>query len=369
MRMRTPALVAGLLIALVASCGDGPESGTVGIAIRHDHRHVVAIDLARETLARDRRDGELAIEFSLSPVAQAAPGEIDVLRAETLVSNSEIVAVLGPSHSRGALVAAPIYNAAGVPHIPTISTSRLLRDAGPWTFMLAPDDSAEGTFMAAFAAGELGATSAAVFYENDEYGVGLLEGIVSELRRRGVVVTDRVPYTASSDIEALVAASWQRHPMAVLLVAGRNEEVSRVARQAHAIRPGLPVVASDAAMAFPDVVDSAGPGANSLYITCLWSEESPDSLSRDFSRRFREFAGRAPEPFDAFTYDAAMVLGAAIRAAGADRAAVAAWLRSLGESRPLYQGVTGQIGFGVRAMPHFRMVRIVDGRPVPVTGS
>src|SRR5207245_5907500 len=67
------------------------------------------------------------------------------------------VGVVGHGSSRRSLVASSVYNEAGIPQITPTSTSRLLHAVGPWTFMLAPDDSAEGAFMAAFAAERLGA--------------------------------------------------------------------------------------------------------------------------------------------------------------------------------------------------------------------
>src|SRR2546427_12789968 len=65
------------------------------------------------------------------------------------------VGVVGHGSSRGSLVASSVYNEAGIPQITPPSTSRLLHAVGPWAFMLAPDDSAEGAFMAALAGARL----------------------------------------------------------------------------------------------------------------------------------------------------------------------------------------------------------------------
>ena len=65
---------------------------------------------------------------------------------------------------------------------------------GPWTFMLAPDDSAEGAFMAAFAAERLGAQRVSIFFVNDEYGAGLRDGVRAELQQRRVTVLDEVGF-------------------------------------------------------------------------------------------------------------------------------------------------------------------------------
>ncbi len=61
-----------------------------------------------------------------------------------------------------------------------------------------------------------------------------------------------------------------------------------------------------------------------------------------------------------------MLLGTAIREAGRDPDAIAAWLSALGGDRPAYQGVTGRIAFGPARQSRLVMTRIVDGQAVAV---
>ncbi|MFI5234338.1 MAG: hypothetical protein ACHQXA_01385, partial [Gemmatimonadales bacterium] len=64
------------------------------------------------------------------------PGAM-VAWAQHVAGMPDVVGVVGPSGSRLALATAPIYNAAAIPQIVPSATNRLLRHAGPWTFMLA----------------------------------------------------------------------------------------------------------------------------------------------------------------------------------------------------------------------------------------
>ena len=157
---------------------------------------------------------------------------------------------------------------------------------GPWTFMLAPDDSAEGAFMAAFAAERLGAQRVSIFFVNDEYGAGLRDGVRAELQQRRVTVLDEVGFGTESDYAALVGASLRR---------GR-----------------------------PDVIIIAGRAADSIYVVAFWLPDAPDSLSRAFVERFRRIAGRVPQSSDAMSHSfrpdrtprlvmARLVRGAAVR--------------------------------------------------------
>ena len=174
------------------------------------------------------------------------------------------VGVVGHGSSRGSLVASSVYNEAGIPQTTPTSTSRLLHAVGPWTFMLAPDDSAEGAFMAAFAAERLGARRVSIFFVNDEYGAGLRDGVRAELQQRRVAVLDEVGFGTESDYAALVGASLRR---------GR-----------------------------PDVIIIAGRAADSIYVVAFWLPDAPDSLSRAFVERFRRIAGRVPQSSDAMSH-------------------------------------------------------------------
>lgn len=288
--------------------------------------------------------------------------DVEVLRAQRFVGIPGLVAVVGHGGSRGSLVAAPVYNQAGVVQITPTSTSRLLRQAGPWTFTLAPDDSAEGAFIATFAATQLGARQAAIFYVNDEYGAGLRDGTLAEFRRRGVAVTAVVPFEAGGNFAVLVDAALRRGRPDVIVQAGRQRESGLIARHAVSRIPGLRFVAGDGALMMPLLAEAAGPAADSIYVVAFWLPNPDDSLSVAFVRRFRRVAGREPVAADAMSHDALMLLVHAVHEVGPDAAAIRDFLVSLGTDRPPYPGVTGAITFLPGREARFVMARIRGGR-------
>lgn len=290
--------------------------------------------------------------------------DIEVLRAQRFAAIPGLVAVVGHGGSRGSLVAAPVYNQAGIVQLTPISTSRLLRDAGRWTFNLAPDDSAEGAFIGTFAAVRLGARRAAIFHVNDEYGAGLRDGVVAELRRRGVTITDVVQFDRGGDLPLLVDAALLRGRPDVVILAGRQREAGVIARRAFARLGSVRFVAGDGALVLPMLADSAGPAADSIYGVAFWLPDPDDSTQQAFLERFRRVAGRNPFPADAMSHDALMLLAHAIRDVGPDRAAVRAYLASLGRTRPPYRGVTGEITFLPGRLPRLVMARLQGGRLV-----
>jgi branched-chain amino acid transport system substrate-binding protein len=324
------------------------------------------VQVARDEIGGWPADGA-AIRIVYDSIIQGDPPDVEVMRAQRIAETPNLIAVVGHGGSRGSLAAAPIYAAAGIPQIVPTGTSRLLRQAGPWAFMLAPDDSTEGALIGRFTAERLGARRVLLFFTNDEYGVGLRDGVAAELAARDVAVLDKVGVDPSSDIPTLFEASLRRGIPDVIVVAGRHTETGRVARAALGRVPRLRVVAGDGALLLPVLPDLAGPAADSIYVVAFWLPDAPDSMSRAFVERFHRVTGHDPAPDDAMNHDALLLLAHAVRAVGPNRVAVRGYLESLGRTRPPYRGISGDITFVGTRTPPLVMARLRGGRVVRVT--
>lgn len=367
--MFSPVRACATLLAvclLLTSCRTDNSPVMVGVAYQPENETLPAVEIALADLAASRQPGELEIAHVVDSTLVGDAAETEVQRAESLVRTEGVVAVLGHTSSRGALAAAPVYDSAGIPQVTAIATSRRLQLAGPYTFAIAPNDSIEGAFIGNFVATRLRANRVALFCENDEYGRGLCSGVRDELSRQAVRVVDRVPFSYNSNHATLLAAAARRSRPDAVVVAGRQLAAATYALAAAEHLPGVPVVTGDAALVLPELSDSAGAAAENLYVTSLWQPEPDDTAAHRFIASFKARTGRLPGPFDALTYDAMMLLGTAIREAGRDPDAIAAWLSALGGDRPAYQGVTGRIAFGPARQSRLVMTRIVDGQAVAV---
>lgn len=357
---RAGPVVAGWVLAAACQGGSGPA--VIGYAFETSGGPSVAV--AREAVA-PWSPAAPGIAFIFDSVQGGEPADIEIERAQRFVAIPGLVGVVGHAGSRGSLAAAPIYNEAEVPHIVPTGTSRLLRNAGPWTFALPPDDSIEGNFIAAFVVDVLGARRISVFYANDEYGVGMLEGVRAGLARRGAMVMDQVPFGPGSDVTVLVEASLARGRPDAVVSAGRWAETAALTRLMAAHVPGVRVVAGDGAMYLPRLADAVGPAADALYVVDFWVPNGTPE-SRDFVERFRRLAGFEPVGVHAMSHDALMLLAHAVREVGPRREAIRDYLRSLGRERPAYQGITGPISFHAGRPTNLVMARLVDGVRVRV---
>jgi ABC-type branched-subunit amino acid transport system substrate-binding protein len=289
----------------------------------------------------------------------------DVAYAEAMVALPGLAAAVGPQSSRATLLVAPIYAERGIPLISATATSVRLHDLGPWVFQLAPDNAAEGAFIARFVLDRLAASRVTIFYlDADEYGLDLRDGVVRSLRLRGVTPMDQVGIVPDADMARRVTQSLRKGTPDVVVVAARGPEAIAITRTVHERLPNARVVAGDGVPLSADFIRSAGVAAAAVYAVTWWSPDGPDTLTRAFTARFRQANGVLPTPAEAMYYDAIMLAAQAVREAGPGRAAVRRYLSELGTTRPPYRGVTGPISFAPDRPVNLLMTQVVDGAVV-----
>jgi branched-chain amino acid transport system substrate-binding protein len=291
----------------------------------------------------------------------------DVGLAERLIRTPSLVGVVGHLSSRASLIVGPIYGEAGIPLVVPTASSRLLRSLGPWVFPLAPDEQAEGEFIAAFVVDRLGARRVTLVHLlADEYGIGLRDGVLAGLRKRGVEPVDQAGILADSDAIAIVAASLARATPDAVVVAARNRETRPIVEAFHARVPGMRIIAGDGVVLSSGYARALGTSASSLYAAAFWHPDLPSEVSRGFVARCRAALGFTPSEASAMFYDGFMVLAEAVKEVGPRREAIRQYLTALGGSRPPFSGVTGPICFGATRRTNLVMTGMPSGVPVIV---
>ncbi len=353
----------GLLV--LTPCHRPHRPAVIGFALSLPHPNVS--DVAREAL-RERADVDrlpvLISEDTISTPHEGT-GAAEVSRALRLVATPGLVGVVGHAGSGYTLLVAPVYSEAGVPLVVPNSTSRRLRAAGPWVFPLAPDDSIEGAFIAAFLSDRLRLHSVTVFYSGDAYGTGLRDGVLAGLRGRPVTVTDQVSFTSAyggwststARMTPLVAASLRRGAPDGVVIIGQAPDAAAIMGLVHVSRPSIWYVVGDGAWPDSMLMKQAGPAVDSAYFATFWQLGRGDSASRAFVHRFQRIVGRPPNHADALAYDAIMLLVAAAREVGTDRRRIRRYLGELGATRPAFPGLTRPIAFSDGLSLGLAMVR------------
>ncbi|SFU43438.1 ABC transporter substrate-binding protein [Pseudoduganella namucuonensis] len=107
--------------------------------------------------------------------------------------------------------------------------------------------------------------------------------------------------------------------------------------------------------------DAMGAAAIGAIVGDTWAPGAPNAQSKQFVAAFEKRHGRTPSPYAAFSYDAAMLLDAAIRTVkgnAADRAALTAAIKNA-----QFKSVRGDFKFGKNNFPvqNYHIYQVVKG--------
>ncbi|MEW6280570.1 MAG: ABC transporter substrate-binding protein, partial [Candidatus Eremiobacterota bacterium] len=153
-----------------------------------------------------------------------------------------------------------------------------------------------------------------------------------------------IPYTGTTrDFRSQVAEIRKRSPDFVFLCDYRVAKVIMLEQELDRVGYHLPV-ATQVALFAPGL----GPYRD-IFTSSYFHPDAPDATVKKFVADYRQAFGlEYPSHVPASSYDALKVAALALEQAGTDRKSVNAYLTSIGDSRPPYQGVTGRFGLGRR---------------------
>jgi branched-chain amino acid transport system substrate-binding protein len=222
-----------------------------------------------------------------------------------------------------------------------------LTGIGRYTFRVCATDLVHGTTLARYAARDLGARYAAVIYQNDDYGRGILGTFADEFQRLGGRIVAQNPVLLSTqDIGPYLERIKRDGRAQVLMVATERVPAVLVLRSARAAGINLPLIGGDALTG----IETEGAIAEGVRLTSNYLPDKPGERNAAFLRAYAAASGgERPDHRGAGAYDAVYLIADAIRAAGgSNRARVQQALAQLGHQRPAYDGVTGRITFDER---------------------
>lgn len=340
--MRSPWL---LLIVAQLACGSGRPI-VIGLAGPFSEPRGRSMRLASELALREinAAGGLRGRPVALRIHDDSSRAEVAVRVARVLYADPAVVAVIGHLTSAATLAASPVYNGGRSP-VPVISPSAsapAVSGAGPYTFRVCPTDVLHGTRLAEFARRRLGARTAALLYQNDEYGRGIRQTFREAFTRLGGTVVSDDPYvTDLPSFQPYLQRLRQRGGADILVIGGTAAVARRILVTLDSVRLAPRVMGGDALSGLETEARAAGVLVSSAYL--------PDMPEPDNLRFVEVYRQTYPdEPLDhrgAAAYDIVHLLARAIRAVGTDRRRLRDYLTTVGGSTPPFEGVTGRIAF------------------------
>ena len=265
-----------------------------------------------------------------------------------LASDPEVSIVVGHFNSTCSNAGKEEYNRKGVVQFSPGSTNVAVCKGSPWTFRNLYSDDYQGIFLARYAQDVLGATKVAVFYDNDDYGKGLMTSFTAEAQKIGLEVLEPISY---------VRERTQDHKPSVEQIKGEGVDliflsglyndaalITKAARQDVGL--DVPVLAGDGVMN-GKFIEMAGKSAEGAYVVApfLFEAAKDNPATQAFFEAFKKKYGHEPDTWAALTYDAVGMAVKALETTGPDREAVKAWMASITTPEKAYQGVTGPTYF------------------------
>jgi branched-chain amino acid transport system substrate-binding protein len=263
-----------------------------------------------------------------------------------IVQDKEIVGIIGHLCSSAHLAGLPNYVRRGIAAIsptattPSISDKNKDRQGNAWSFRNVYRDDFQGAFLARYAAEVLKLKSVAVFYENNDYGIGLKTAFVAKAKEVGLTVVGEEAYVkGASDFTPQLTSLKSKNPQA-LFISGYYHEGALIAMQAKKLGMDVPKFGADG-LDNADYITLGKDAAENTYLTTPFLTEAAGAEAQLFLAAFKAQYKREVDYMSANAYDATGVLAQAVAKAGPDRAKIREYLASMNSPEKGYKGVTG----------------------------
>ncbi|MAF10601.1 branched chain amino acid ABC transporter substrate-binding protein [Candidatus Poribacteria bacterium] len=268
--------------------------------------------------------------------------------ATKLATDPMVSAVIGHFNSICSAAGKAIYKQFGVVEFSPGSTNVDICKGSDWTFRNLYHDGYQGQSLARYIKDVLGLESAAIFYDNDDYGSGLKNAFVADAERLGIEIVGEEAFQreATLDFSPAIDKFASQNPD-IIFIAGLYNEAASIVKQAREKGVATQFIGGDGLYS-PDLIENGGEAVEGLLLTTPFIVH-PDiggPVAQSFRTAFREkFDGQDPDTWAALTYDAANQLFDVIGRVGSDRTAIRDALAAMTTPETAYAGVTGRTYF------------------------
>jgi branched-chain amino acid transport system substrate-binding protein len=305
--------------------------------------------------------GDKAVAIKLFIEDNEDKAESAAAAAQKLISQNNVLAIIGPNASGNAIPAAQICEDAKVIMISPWSTNPKTTEGKKFVFRACFIDDFQGQVMAKFARDNLQTQTAAVLYDvASEYNKGIAEFFKKFFEAAGGKVVAFESYTKddkdfSSQLTIIKAANPD-----VLFLPNYYNEVPLQVQQARRLGIDCPIIGSDS-WGSAELLTLGGANLEGCYFSTHYAPDIATPIAQKFIQAYEAKYGKKPDDVAALTYDAGRLLCAAITQAGSlDRQKVRDALAAIQE----FPGVTGQMKFqgGGDPIKSAVILQIKDGK-------
>jgi branched-chain amino acid transport system substrate-binding protein len=273
-----------------------------------------------------------------------------------LITQDEVLVIVGPQSSKQAVPAGGVANDLMTPMISPWSTNPATTLDRPWVFRTPFLDPFQGPVVANFVSDEFGFTKAAVLYDvASDYPKGLAEFFKSaweDINGPGSVVAYESFTTGDADFSAQLTNIIDSGAE-FLFTPQYYNEVALIVQQAHELGFDKPIVGSDS-WGSAETVNLCGADCYGLFFSTHYAAEGATGATKAFIDEYNAKYGYVPDDVAALTWDSLNIVKQAIQDCGtitgdlaADRQCVRDAMANIKE----FPGITGNMTFTEQGDP------------------
>lgn len=264
--------------------------------------------------------------------------------AQKLAANKDVLIVIGHFNSSCSLAGKPIYKEAGLVELSPGSTNPEVCKGSEWTFRNIYEDIFQGQSLANYTKNKLKLKKISVFFDNDDYGIGLKDAFVDEAKKIGLSVVGIETYERDTiDFRPQLIKFKKLNPDAIF-ISGLYTQGALIAAQSRELGINVQLLGADGILS-SDYIKNAGQSAEGTILTCPFLFELGGQETKQFVELFTKEYKTKPDCWAALSYDAVGIAVAAIKNAGEDRKAIRDYLAKITSPEKGYPGITGNTYF------------------------
>jgi branched-chain amino acid transport system substrate-binding protein len=327
----------------------GPEA-TFGVST--DQGVKMAIDEINAAGGINGKKIRVVVEDDQSKPEEAATA------VSKLISQNNVVAVIGEVASSNSLAAAPIAQQNKIPMITPSSTNPKVTQVGDYIFRVCFIDPYQGEALAHFVKENLGMNRAAILRDvKSDYSMGLADFFQRTFTSLGgQIVADQSYAKGDSDFKAQLTALKTTNPQAIF-VPGYYTDIGQIAIQARDLGMNQPLVGGDG-WESPKLIEIGGKALEGCFYSNHYHADDPDPKVRTFVEKYKERYGQKPDSLAALGYDAMLVLSEAMKRTGGKLDGTS--IRDQIAATKGFSSVTGNITLGADRNPEKKKLVVLE---------
>lgn len=234
-----------------------------------------------------------------------------------MLSEGNVSAIYSNGYSDQVTLVSPDVESYGIPFLAGNSSQACLDSGYEYYWMLRLSDAIVSPTMANACVDLLNMTNVAVLQVNDSYGDGMADYVVKALEEKNVTVGLRLSFDAEETQFNSYLAQVQASDVDGIIAIAHQDQAALLMMQVDALGFDIPLMGCSQ-FATSLAIDTAGETADGWYSLADWTCEVDSEAGSSFVAAYREKFGRDPDMQSVCSYDAMLVLQAAMEKAGTD---------------------------------------------------